>query len=316
MQEKNENLGSLEQFYDVFDASCSYLYEVTNKKQYFDLILLTTKNILAGEVLNDLETEQVEKLNEIYKPLIDIDFSVEDIRKAMQAQVLKGIKEMNLENGLVTPDSIGIFITYLISRLNPKDKKEVSILDPLMGSGNLIMTIANHLNLSLKLYGCDHNEWFTKLAKALADLISEPIDIYLQDTLNLNLCQMDYIVFDMPNINSEGNYFPYEAILHYVKMLSDGGFIIGVVGNDFFDHDRNQNFKKELMKDSTIIGIAELPDGFFQNKPKSIIVIQKKVWENKECFMVKLPNFTDVNAFNQELVKLESWFDKFFKKES
>ena len=315
MQDNNQQLGSLEQFYDVFDASCSYLYECT-KKRYFDLILLTAKNILAGEVLNDLEKEQIDKLNEIYKPLADIDFSVEDIRKAMQAQVLKGIKEMNLENGLVTPDSIGIFMTYLISRLNPKDKKEISILDPLLGSGNLLMTIANHLNLSLKLYGCDHNEWFTKLAKALADLINEPIDIYLQDTLNLNLCGLDYIVFDMPNLNSSDNYFPYDAILHYRDMLNDGGFIIGVLGNDFFDHDKDGKFKKELTKDSEIIGIVELPDGFFQTKPKSIVVIQKKIWEKKECFMVKLPNFTDVNAFNQALMKLEVWFDKYFKKES
>ncbi len=308
MAEDNKTKENLEVFFDVFDESCSYLYEIL-KANYFDLILLTAKNILAGEVLNDLEPEQVKKLEKIYEPLANVDFDVEEIRKAMQAQVLKGIKEMRLENGLATPDTIGIFIAYLVSRLN-QDKKTINIVDPLLGTGNLLYTICNHLSIECNLYGCDHNEWMTKMAKVIADLMNQPIDIYLQDTLNLNLRGMDFVVFDMPNLfEDKKDYFPYKAVLHYLTMLNDEGFLIGVVGNDFFDYDKEGLFKKNLTADSTIIGIVELPDNFFVNNPKSIIVIQKKIWEEKKCFMVKLPSFTDVKAFNKELMSLESWFN-------
>ena len=36
------------------------------------------------------------------------------------------------------------------------------------------------------------------------------------------------------------DYFPYKSILHYADMLADGGSMIGIVGNDFFDYDKNQ----------------------------------------------------------------------------
>ena len=93
-------------------------------------------------------------------------------------------------------------------------------------------------------------------------------------------------------------------------MLKDGGAMIGIVGNDFFDYDKNQGFKKELLKDSSIIGLVELPDKMFVSKPKIILVIQKKVLDKKNCFMVKLPSFTDVKEFNSVLMDIEAWFEK------
>ena len=42
----------------------------------------------------------------------NVDFSVEDVRKAMQSIILRGFKEMKIPNGATTPDTIGIFITY------------------------------------------------------------------------------------------------------------------------------------------------------------------------------------------------------------
>lgn len=302
-------IDNLELFYDCVDESNNLLYELIHKN-YFELIEETVNNILAGEVVTDVDDEGVEKLQAIYDKIADVDFSVEDVRKAMQAIILKGFKEMGILNGNTTPDTLGIFIAYLITKLTKE--KNISILDPLCGTGNLLHTIANHLDKEMKLYACDHNLWMTKLTGMVSDLLNLEVEVFLQDTLNLKMNNLDFIVFDLPNVVKEDDkeYFPYQAILHYKDMLKENGSMIGIVGNDFFDYDKNQEFKKQLLVDSSIIGLVELPDKMFVSKPKIILVIQKKVVDKKNCFMVKLPSFTDVKEFNSVLMDIEAWFEK------
>ncbi|MBQ3253115.1 MAG: SAM-dependent DNA methyltransferase [Acholeplasmatales bacterium] len=303
-------LNNLELFYDVVDESNNYLYEIF-RKPYFELIEMTVNNILAGEILTDFEEpEQAAKLQEIYDKLIDVDFTVEDVRKAMQSIILRGFKEMRIPNGNTTPDTLGIFLAYLITKICKN--KDISILDPLCGTGNLLLTIYNHLDKNCTLYACDNDLWMTKLTAMTADLLSATVDIYLQDTMTLSLSGIDAIVFDAPHSEPEGNeYFPYKAILHYSNMVKDEGALIGIVENDFFDYDSNQKFKEELLKTMSIIGLVELPDSMFKaSKPKIIIVLQKRHLEDKKCFMVKLPSFTDVKEFNESLLDIEAWFEK------
>lgn len=300
----------LELFYDCVDESNNILYEAFHKN-YFELIELTVNNILAADVVCECDEETTEKLNKVYDKIADIDFTVEDVRKAMQAIILKGFKEMRIPNGNTTPDTIGIFITYLITKLS--SEKKLSIMDPLCGTGNLLHTIANHLDKECQLFACDHDLWMTKLTTMVSNLLSLEVEVFLQDTLNLKATNLDFIVFDLPNVQKEDNedYFPYQAFLHYSKMLKPEGAMIGIVGNDFFDYDKNQAFKKELLKENSIIGLVELPDSMFVSKPKTILVVQKKVSEDKKnCFMVKLPSFTDVKEFNNSLNEIENWFEK------
>ena len=308
MQEvKTDNL---ELFYDCVDESNNLLYDIFHKN-YFELIEMTVNNILSSDVVCDCDDEHTMRLNEIYDKIAGIDFTVEDVRKAMQAIILKGFKEMRIPNGNTTPDTLGIFIAYLITKFSIE--KEISILDPLCGTGNLLHTIVNHLDKQCKIYACDHDLWMTKLTKMVSDLLSIEVEVFLQDTLNLTLGQLDFVVFDMPNTKYEEKkeYFPYQAILHYSKLLKDEGVMIGIVGNDFFDYDKNQKFKKEILSTCSIIGLVELPDNMFVSKPKTILVIQKKIYEDKKnCFMVKLPSFTDVKEFNTTLQYIEAWFEK------
>ncbi len=54
---------------------------------------------------------------------------MEDVRKAIQAIVLRGFKDMKIPNGNTTPDTLGIFMAYLITKIC--SYKNLSILDPL-----------------------------------------------------------------------------------------------------------------------------------------------------------------------------------------
>lgn len=304
-------LNNLEIFFDCVDESNNFLYEIY-KKPYFELIEMTVKNILAGDVLQEIENpDDIKKLKEIYSKIENIDFTVEDVRKAMQSIILRGFKEMRIPNGNTTPDTIGIFMAYLITKFSKE--KEISIVDPLCGTGNLLFTIANYLDKESKLYACDNDLWMTKITSMMSDLLNLDTEVFLQDTMNLNLSNLDAVVFDMPHSDFKDNkYFPYDAILHYKNMLKENGCLIGMVENDFFNYDKNQEFKKSLLEDMTIVGLTELPDEMFKAvKPKIILVLQKKKFkEGTKCFMVKLPSFTNVNLFNEALLDIEAWFEK------
>lgn len=45
----------------------------------------------------------------------------------------------------MTPDTIGLFISYLVNKFMA-DKKELTILDPALGTGNLLFTVLNQLS--------------------------------------------------------------------------------------------------------------------------------------------------------------------------
>lgn len=306
MEREDKVTENLELFYDVFSESCNYLYEIT-KANYFELFLMTAKNIIAGEVVLDLEYEDIKKLDEIYAPLVDKEFSTEDVRKAIQSQVLRALKETRNTNGMTTPDTFGLLISYLIGKLYP-NKRQISILDPFVGSGNLLYTIWNHTDKETILFGCDNDEGMIKIASAFADMLTCDISLYLQDTLSLKISNLDLITFDFPITFKMEPYFPYECISKYLSMLNENGYIIGLLPEDFLSHDKGGKFKEEFRRDASIIGIIELPDSFFISNKKNIVIIKNKPLENNKCFMIKLDNFTDPKAFNEQLLKIENWF--------
>ena len=308
--EKNIEVNNMELFFDVLDESTIILHEIFHKP-YFELLEMSVNNILEGDITCVIEKkEDYDRLKEVYLKLQDKDFTVEDIRKAFQSITLRGLKEMRIPNGVTTPDTIGIFFSYIISKII--DKKEFNLLDPLCGTGNLLITLANYIDKDIKLFACDNDEWMCKITKMLADLTNNYVEIFMQDTFNLSFTGMDVVTFDMPHKDYDGSkYFAYDAILHYKDMLNSEGVMIGLVENDFFDYDKDKKFKDELLKEMSIIGIAELPDEMFKtSKPKIILILYKKKIDDLKCFMVKLPSFKDVKLFNEALLDIEAWFEK------
>ena len=307
-----EDKDLLELFYDTIEESILFLYEKTRQK-YFELFFQTADNILEGEVLNDLQPEDIEALEKIYEPIREINLNVEQIRKALQAIILRGFKEEKLNNGAMTPDTIGMLFAYLISKFEPK-KRNVKILDPIAGVGNLMWTMVNHLELDIESYLVEHNELFVKIMSKCADLLNQESNIYFQNTLSTQISNMDYVVCDFDTDTlKDGKYFPYECIKHHLNSLKENGVMLSVIPNDFFEFDKEQSFKKEITQNASIIGLIELPDEMFVGNAKSIILIQKKVIKDKKCLMVKLPNFSDVHAFNGALVRIEQWFENNIK---
>ena len=295
---------NMEILFDVFEESIKTLYDIKPRK-YFELFFETADNILSGSLSKTYDEETDEKLLHIYSHLTDVDFAPEDIRKALQSIIIRGYKEEGIHQD-VTPDTLGFLIAYLISRLNKEDS--ISILDPLAGSGNMLLSIENHLNLNCNLYAIENNELKVQILKCFADLSNTLVEIYFQDTTNIKMKDMDFVVFDMETTFDNKSYFPYDVVSHHMNSLKDDGYMIALLPNDFFEHDKDGEFKKSLSEVGRVFGIIELPGDFFKSNPKSIIIFKKNTLVDKNCLMVQLPSFNDDKAFNDVLFKIEEWF--------
>jgi hypothetical protein len=179
---------NFELFYDVLDESINKLYEIKHDR-FFKLLVDIGKNIIANDVLQkEATTEQREELLKIYERLSDVPFNVEEIRRAFQMMVLRALKEENLKNGDITPDTIGFFVGYLINKLMPNAKK-LNILDPVVGSGNFLYSVANHLDCDLHLFGIDNIKEILDIASIQGDLLNYDVEMLLNGNYPFQLRQ-------------------------------------------------------------------------------------------------------------------------------
>lgn len=300
---------NIEAFYDYFDKTADLLY--TNYKTSYIEGMNEAFNLLLDDKLEGTyNTEDVEQLQMFREKVTTYQFNSEEVRKAVQLGLLKGYKHTFSSNSLITPDTIGIFISYLIKKLY---KKVNNILDPVIGTGNLAYTITNQLDGNIKVYGVDNDIMKCNIARNLGDLIDTENEIFYQDTLSFYDTGFDLIVADMPyNINEE-QYLPYQIINHHMDALIEGGYFISVIDNDFFEQKRNEVFKAEIQAKGYIFGLVKFNESLFKSNPKSLLIIRKK-GENikplKDFFLVELPSFNDMESFNKVINNIDLWFSE------
>ena len=306
--DKMINKENIELFFDYVDQVSILLFD-KEKQPYLEGMNEAFNFLLDDEFDKEYNEEIVSKIKEFKEQITGVNFQSEEVRKAVQLCLLRGYKHANESNALITPDTIGIFISYLIQKLY--GTKEIqTIFDPLIGTGNLLYTVANNLNKDVKVFGVDNDMLKCKLSRNLGDLLDIENEIFFQDTLTYYDYGFDVIVSDIEDIFSD-EYFPYQVINHHMDGLSDGGYFISLINNDFFEQPKNDVFKEEITKKGNIFGLIKLSESLFKNSPKSILIIRKKgkeVREVKDFLLVDLPSFSDLEEFNNTINKIDSWF--------
>jgi site-specific DNA-methyltransferase (adenine-specific) len=299
----------IENFYDYFNEIATHLYD------HYHIGYLEGMNESFAFLLDDAFTKdfnpETMDLAQAQKDLIvDVSFDKEEVRKAVQLGLLKGYKHAYESNALITPDTIGIFIGYLIKKLYA-NKSLNSIFDPLVGSGNLLYSVANYLERDLSLYGVDMDLVKCNLARNIGDLLDYKNEMFFQDTLTYFDQGFDSIVTDMPLHFDTEQYLPYQVINHHLDSLKEGGFFFAVIENDFFEQEGSAIFRQEINKKASIFGLIKLPESLFKARPKSILIIRKVVEVKQQDFLlVDLPGFNDVKSFNNIINQIDMWIDE------
>jgi site-specific DNA-methyltransferase (adenine-specific) len=302
---KKENI---EKFYDYFDQVAVLLYE-KHRLSYIEGMNVAFDFLLDDEVSGNYDEEIFTLLKDEKEKIIDISFDPEEVRKAVQLGLLKGYKHTFSSNALITPDTIGMMIGYLVKKLYHNKSLE-SILDPLVGSGNLLYTVINYLESDIKGYGVDEDILKCNLARNLGDLMDIKNEMFHQDTLTYYDHEFDLVIMDMP-FSEDETYMPFQFLNHHINSVKSGGYVVALIDNDFFDKKDSDLFKEEIEKNGYIFGLIKLSETLFKGSPKSILILRKKgdgVTKLQDFLLVDLPSFNDVESFNSVLNQMDVWF--------
>lgn len=304
------NKKNIELFYDYYDQVADFLYH-NYDKPYIEGMNEAFNLLLDNHVEGTYKKEDLETMEQWKNEILDLEFEKEEVRKSVQLGMLKGYKHTYSTNALITPDSIGIFIGYLVKKLYPKTSIK-TVFDPLIGSGNLIYTVANQLDEDVSIYGCDNDIVKCQLARNLGDLMDYDNEIFYQDTLDFYHQGFDVIVTDLP-LYEDGVYLPFQFINHHLDSLRSGGFFFALIENDFFEQDGNHIFKQEVDAKAHIFGLIKLSETLFKNKPKSILILRTKGQDIKplhDFLLVDLPSFNDIEGMKITVDRINEWITK------
>ncbi|EUJ44070.1 class I SAM-dependent methyltransferase [Listeria riparia] len=324
---------TVEELFRVLDDTAIIIQNAL-EMSYLEAVYETGENLFQKEVLqkDELSAEAVLNLEERYGSIQLDEFAKEDIRKSYQLALLKGMKHGIQVNHQMTPDSIGFILGYLVDKAF-SGAKQIRLLDPACGTGNLIATIVNQLEgkLDLDATGVDVDDLLISLAYVGADLGRLPIQLLHQDGLgNLLVDPVDVVVSDLPvgyypndtratefelrreDGHSFAHYLFIEQGMRYTKA---GGYLFFLVPSAMFGTADFAKVDRFIKKHGHIQGIIQLPETLFASESarKSILILQKSadnVVPPKEVLLANLPNLNEPKATANVLAKIENWFNE------
>lgn len=260
-----------------------------------------------------------------------VDASREDIRKAIQLAILKGMHKNVQANHQMTPDSLGFLVGYFVEQfLDTKLKSEetLEIADLAIGTGNLLLTVMNQLDRNIQGYGVEIDDLLIQLAAVSGDLQQQPINLYRQDALqNLMLDPVDAIVSDLPvgyypdtefaenyEIHAEEGmtYAHHMLIEQAINYTKEGGYLFFLVPNNIFESEQAPLLYTYIQKHAWIQAVVQLPENLFkkQELAKSLFILQKKSEDGKavkDVLLAKVPKLDNIQALESFFAQVQKW---------
>nr|WP_227494614.1 class I SAM-dependent methyltransferase [Bacillus mycoides] len=321
---------AVETLFSIFDSSTVVLRKELDVT-YLEALVETGDNLFEGAILQEeLSESTIERLNREYSTFNEETYKGEEIRKAFQLAILKGMKEGVQANHEMTPDAVGMFMSYLFHKFM-QGQKEITVLDPAIGTGNLMTTLFNSAKeeLTMSGFGVEVDEVLIKLALVNANLQKHAIEFFHQDGIApLYIDPVDAVVSDLPigyypneivaseytlKANEGMSYAHHLFIEQSVKHTKEGGYLFFLVPNFIFESDQAPKLHAFIKETCFIQGLLQLPVSMFKNEKnaKSIFVLQKKgqgVTMPKQALLVELPKFSNMKAMENIMDQLNTWF--------
>ncbi|UFT98032.1 class I SAM-dependent methyltransferase [Radiobacillus kanasensis] len=296
---------------------------------YLEAIAIGLEFYLGQEPTEAFSEVLEQSLHKKAKELHIEKYEKEEIRKGLQLAILKGMKDGAQQQHLVTPDTVAIFIGYLVQKMLGSNKKTVRIFDPASGTANLLTAVVNQMG-EVQSYGSEVDPLLIRLAVASANLQEIGVEYFHQDSLSPFLLEpVNVVVSDLPvgyypddvqadqyelKADQGHSYSHHLFIEQSLKYTKKGGYLFFVIPNFLFESDQADKLHNFLHKHAHVIGLLQLPASMFKSEQnaKSIFILQKKgegTKAPKEALIAQLPSFKDAYATNNILKKINHWFE-------
>ncbi|MEK4486737.1 class I SAM-dependent methyltransferase [Psychrobacillus sp. FSL H8-0484] len=251
----------------------------------------------------------------------------EQIRKAVQLAILKGMKKSAQVNHQMTPDAIGLLVSYFVKEM-AKGKKELSILDPALGTGNLLYTIMNAIPTENYAFGVEIDELLIQLAAQTGELLTHDVQLFRQDALKpLLIDPVDIVVSDLPvgfypdeetaqdyflQSKDEMSYAHHLFMEQSMKHVKPGGYLYFLVPATIFETKQAAQLHKFIKEQGWIQAVIQFPSSIFKTKgqEKSLLILQKKseaLKAPREVLLAKVPNMSNKEAMELFFQKIDIW---------
>ncbi len=303
----------IEQLFTFIDGEAGRFVESENVT-YLDGVLEALNNWISGEKIPEGEWDR------------------NDIRKGIQLALLKGMRESAQVNHQMTPDSLGLIVGYLVDQFfedTLAENKTITMLDPAIGTGNLLLTVMNLIGDKVTGAGVEMDDLLIQIAAVSADLQQQPVALYHQNALMpLLIDPVDAVVCDVPV-----GYYPDEeyANKHYeihaeegmtyahhlfiekaMNQLREGGYGFFLVPSNIFESEQARHLFAYVKANTWIQAVIQLPSNLFkkQQLSKSIFVLQKKgenVKPVKDVLLAKVPTLSNPDALEQFFARVRKW---------
>lgn len=295
---------------------------------FLEALAETGENLFQEAVLQEEIGELNKKrLEKLYDQVQLNKYQNEEIRKALQLVILKGMRESVQANHQMTPDAVGMLISHLLNKL--VTDHSFTLLDPAVGTGNLLTTVMNYLQpKEIGAIGVDVDDLLIRLSYVNANLQQHPIEFFNQDSLEpLYVDPVDVVICDLPvgyypnDVRAsqyelaaiQGHSYSHHLFIEQsIKHTKDGGYLFFMIPNGLFESEQAAKLHGFLKEKVIIQGLLQLPLTMFKTKQsaKSILILQKKgehVVPPKQALLVNLPSISKVKSIENILAQIDDW---------
>lgn len=319
-----------EELFEVLNRS-SEILQKEHSITYLEALAESGENLFQQSVLQPVSADSKKQMVQAYE-MVDMEqCKPEEIRKAFQLAVLKGMKEATQPHHEMTPDAVALFLSYLVNKFT-RHKESFSVLDPAAGAGNLLTAVLNGARSTVSTsFAVEVDEILLKLAYTSANLQRHQTQFFHQDSLQpLLIDPVDVVMCDLPI-----GYYPQEdtasryqlkaeeglSYAHHLMIeqsfnhTKDGGYLLFLIPNGLFQSNQAQALQKFVNREAIIQGLLQLPLTMFKNEKhaKSIFLLQKKgegVKPPSQALLAKLPSFSKRQGMENMIGQIDAWFQK------
>ncbi|WP_096202680.1 class I SAM-dependent methyltransferase [Bacillus sp. FJAT-45350] len=327
-----EGRTDVETLFMALDDSAELLKETLNMT-YLEALVEAGENLFQGTVQQEVD-ESVK--SELLKRIESVDVQAiapEGIRKSFQLAILKGMKEGTQAHHAITPDAVAVFMSYLVNKLKANDKA-FSLLDPAVGTGNLLAAILNQSKSTISSYGFEVDETLLNLAFVSSNLQEKEIQFFHEDSIKpIKLPTFDVVVSDLPvgyypndeiangyTLKAEeGKSFTHHLLIERaIEQTKEGGYLLFLVPNFLFESEQAAQLQAYVKTKTNILGLLQLPSSMFKSQEfgKSIFLLQKKgegVTQPRQALLAELPSFSKQEALTDMIRQIDKWFKEEFE---
>ncbi len=330
----------MQSYFDKLNKANSLLKE-SLKVSNIDTLAENLTNISDGKVYveNSVpDQETVAKLEAIYQELKQLNLTPLQLKQAITVAIIKAQKDDKAEvNKLMTPDAIGLIASLIAYEvLNVQNKKTVNIVDPTVGTGNLLIEVIEQLNMTDKFHinaaALDNDDTLVALAKSFSEVMNLNLDAYHQDSVaDWDITDIDMAVADLPvgyypidenaknfqtSAESGHSYAHHLLIEQTMNNLNDGGLGIFIVPSQIFQTDQAKKLSEWMVSSVYLQAVLDLPANLFASKEaqKAVVVLQKHGGNAKQVENVLMGTIPDTNnpkLFEGFKDQLQDWAKNF-----